>query len=386
MTRVILDAGPTVPSRRAPGPGAASRPNRRGEATRARQVTRDRGPPAGPGNLERRRPSSTKSRRAPWSRGCAGSRCSPGATSTTPRPAGPSVTPTTWRRFGPTPASTSPCAPRWPAVTRPDRARRVPRAAQGQALQRLPPQRAERAWWAGGRPDGLVEIWNGMPFFSPLWARCPRIIFLHHVHAEMWQMVLRPWHARGRGFRGAAGGAAAVPGHTRRHPVGIVAPGDRVHARSPQLAGERGPSRDRRPVRAGGLAFAEPNGGRRRPTGPGQALRPAHRRAGARAPLGSRPAGRDRGGGIRTGQARGPSPGRRRRRMARAPRVQRGQGAPRRLPPRMGVGQHLAARGMGHDDQRGRGVCHPRRGVAHRGARRRRRGPGERCGGRRRHR
>ena len=41
-----------------------------------------------------------------------------------------------------------------------------------------------------GSPDGLVEIWNGMPFFSPLWARCPRIVFLHHVHAEMWRMVL----------------------------------------------------------------------------------------------------------------------------------------------------------------------------------------------------
>ena len=41
-----------------------------------------------------------------------------------------------------------------------------------------------------GRPDGLVEIWNGMPFFSPIWARCPRIVFLHHVHAEMWQMVM----------------------------------------------------------------------------------------------------------------------------------------------------------------------------------------------------
>jgi glycosyltransferase involved in cell wall biosynthesis len=43
-----------------------------------------------------------------------------------------------------------------------------------------------------GRPDGLVEIWNGMPFFSPVWARCPRIVFLHHVHAEMWRMVLKP--------------------------------------------------------------------------------------------------------------------------------------------------------------------------------------------------
>jgi glycosyltransferase involved in cell wall biosynthesis len=38
--------------------------------------------------------------------------------------------------------------------------------------------------------DGLVEIWNGMPFFSPLWYRGPRIVFLHHVHAEMWRMVL----------------------------------------------------------------------------------------------------------------------------------------------------------------------------------------------------
>jgi len=42
------------------------------------------------------------------------------------------------------------------------------------------------------RGDGLVEIWNGMPFFSPLWARCPSIVLLHHVHAEMWRMVLEP--------------------------------------------------------------------------------------------------------------------------------------------------------------------------------------------------
>ncbi len=41
-----------------------------------------------------------------------------------------------------------------------------------------------------GSGDGLVEIWNGMPFLSPLWSRCPSIVFLHHVHAEMWRMVL----------------------------------------------------------------------------------------------------------------------------------------------------------------------------------------------------
>jgi len=43
-----------------------------------------------------------------------------------------------------------------------------------------------------GGGDGLVEIWNGMPFFSPLWSRRPTIVLLHHVHAEMWRMVLKP--------------------------------------------------------------------------------------------------------------------------------------------------------------------------------------------------
>ena len=44
--------------------------------------------------------------------------------------------------------------------------------------------------------EGLVEIWNGMPFWSPLWHRGPRLVFLHHVHAEMWRMVLPRWMAR----------------------------------------------------------------------------------------------------------------------------------------------------------------------------------------------
>jgi len=49
-----------------------------------------------------------------------------------------------------------------------------------------------------GPRDALVEIWNGMPFFSPIWAKGPRLIVLHHVHAEMWKMVLgddAPWAA-----------------------------------------------------------------------------------------------------------------------------------------------------------------------------------------------
>ncbi len=49
----------------------------------------------------------------------------------------------------------------------------------------------------GHRPgDALVEIWNGMPFLSPLWYRGPRVVFLHHVHAEMCGMVLPPLLAR----------------------------------------------------------------------------------------------------------------------------------------------------------------------------------------------
>src|SRR5581483_5324170 len=36
------------------------------------------------------------------------------------------------------------------------------------------------------------EVWNGMPFLSPLWHRGPRCVWLHHVHGEMWRMVLSP--------------------------------------------------------------------------------------------------------------------------------------------------------------------------------------------------
>ncbi|MHB1138503.1 MAG: glycosyltransferase family 4 protein [Microthrixaceae bacterium] len=41
-----------------------------------------------------------------------------------------------------------------------------------------------------GPCDGLIEIWNGMPFWSPLWWRGPRAIWLHHVHGPMWAQSL----------------------------------------------------------------------------------------------------------------------------------------------------------------------------------------------------
>ncbi len=57
---------------------------------------------------------------------------------------------------------------------------------------RVFPHAALREALAWRQRDGLVEIWNGMPFFSPAWARGPRCVFLHHVHGDMWRMALPP--------------------------------------------------------------------------------------------------------------------------------------------------------------------------------------------------
>jgi len=55
---------------------------------------------------------------------------------------------------------------------------------------------SEMMGWHGAS-DALVEIWNGMPFFSPIWAaNRPRAVWLHHVHDTMWEMMLPPRLAR----------------------------------------------------------------------------------------------------------------------------------------------------------------------------------------------
>ena len=41
-----------------------------------------------------------------------------------------------------------------------------------------------------GRSDGLVEVWNGVPWFSPVWYRRPHITILHHVHGPMWDQIM----------------------------------------------------------------------------------------------------------------------------------------------------------------------------------------------------
>jgi glycosyltransferase involved in cell wall biosynthesis len=42
------------------------------------------------------------------------------------------------------------------------------------------------------RADLVVDVQNGVPFFSRLVARCPVLVLVHHVHREQWRSVLGP--------------------------------------------------------------------------------------------------------------------------------------------------------------------------------------------------
>lgn len=83
-----------------------------------------------------------------------------------------------------------------PAETRRDGYRVIRRAGRHLVFPRAAV--AELAGRHGPR-DALVEIWNGMPFLSPVWARGPRAVWLHHVHDQMWDDVLpKPLAAVGK--------------------------------------------------------------------------------------------------------------------------------------------------------------------------------------------
>ncbi|MDX2379908.1 MAG: glycosyltransferase family 4 protein [Acidimicrobiia bacterium] len=56
-----------------------------------------------------------------------------------------------------------------------------------QSIRRRPPSTA------------TIEIWNGVPWFGPLWAPRRRVVWMHHVHREMWDDALPfPLSAGGR--------------------------------------------------------------------------------------------------------------------------------------------------------------------------------------------
>ncbi|WP_045739595.1 glycosyltransferase family 4 protein [Actinoplanes rectilineatus] len=47
-----------------------------------------------------------------------------------------------------------------------------------------------------GRPGVIVDVGNGMPFLSKVYARIPVIALVHHVHREQWPVVFGPRVAR----------------------------------------------------------------------------------------------------------------------------------------------------------------------------------------------
>ena len=59
--------------------------------------------------------------------------------------------------------------------------------------------RAPFAYWRRFREwDVLIDVENGVPFFSPLWRRRPVVCLVHHVHVDQWGMYF-PAPAAGMG-------------------------------------------------------------------------------------------------------------------------------------------------------------------------------------------
>jgi glycosyltransferase involved in cell wall biosynthesis len=103
------------------------------------------------------------------------------------------------------------------------------RSAVAEVLQRMGPR------------DALVEIWNGVPWFSPVWFRGPRVTWLHHIHGPMWDQIFpRPLAAAGRFvegrvappfYRGTEVVTLAEPSRDELLEAGF--PADRIHVVTP---------------------------------------------------------------------------------------------------------------------------------------------------------
>jgi glycosyltransferase involved in cell wall biosynthesis len=98
-----------------------------------------------------------------------------------------------WGRAGIEVTMRTSYAPGHPQVTWRDGYRVIRKAGRYMVFPRA--AFSEMMGWHGAS-DGLVEIWNGMPFFSPVWARRPTVAWVHHVHDTMWEMTLPPRLAR----------------------------------------------------------------------------------------------------------------------------------------------------------------------------------------------
>jgi glycosyltransferase involved in cell wall biosynthesis len=77
--------------------------------------------------------------------------------------------------------------PGHPALAERDGYRVVRRGGRLSSLLRTP---VAEALGRQGRRDALVEVWHGINFLAPLWARGPRVAIAHHVHADQFGYVL----------------------------------------------------------------------------------------------------------------------------------------------------------------------------------------------------
>ncbi len=131
---------------------------------------------------------------------------------------------------------------------------RLRRGPPREPLHRVPAGRSPaRSTRTMGRYDAIVEIWNGVPWFSPVWRRTPGITFLHHVHGPMWDQILPgPTGLVRAGARGPAGAAVLPPrpdgDPVRRHP------GRAARTRLPPRSGHGDPQRHRPDVQPGRAA------------------------------------------------------------------------------------------------------------------------------------
>ena len=130
------------------------------------------GPPLRRAGVTVRRHAARGDRRT--GRDASGSTSWPGATSTTPRPGGASSTPTgsssAWSKAGLDVSMTTSSVPGGRRVVRRDGYRVIRRAGRYSVFPR---SILSGAVGRIGTGDGVVEIWNGMPFFSPVWSRSP---------------------------------------------------------------------------------------------------------------------------------------------------------------------------------------------------------------------
>ena len=138
-----------------------------------------------------------------------------------------------------------------------------------------------------GPYDALIEILNGVPWFSPLWCRRPRFTFLHHVHGPMWDQIM-PGPLAGAGRYLESG---VVPRVYRRER--IVTPSEATREELLELGLPASqvvavPNGVEQQFTPGGTRAPYPVGGGRRPAGAGEAVRPADRGCRRRPPAGCR--------------------------------------------------------------------------------------------------